>query len=118
MKCLRCGKIHPDDVKVCKECGFSFEAFKQYKKVKEKEDPEIDPKQKAALIDNPLLTFIFGLLSVMLPIYIFSFLTFYMYKKPSKVKLETLRNFGNVLAYIGIAISIFMTVYLIWGLLD
>ena len=121
MKCMRCGKVNPDNVKQCEKCGYDFKEQlinKQLEKIiKVQDDPDIDPKQKSQLYDNPILTFIFGLLSIMLPIFVFSFLSWHMYKKPAKVKLETLRNFGNVLAYIGICVSMFVTVYLLWGIL-
>lgn len=118
IKCIRCGKENDDKNEVCSNCGYSFKEQKveeTYRKLL-KEDPVVPDEEKSGLIDSPILTFIFGILSMLLPIFVFSFLAWYNYKKPSKVKLEPFRNIGNIFAYIGAAISIFLLVYIVWGL--
>ena len=98
-KCLRCGYNNKDEALKCEKCEFSFEeqaVLEKLKKYTQRDDPIVDSKDKASLIDNPILTFIFGILSLMLPIFIFSFLAWHMKKKPSKTKLVPFRNIGNI----------------------
>lgn len=119
-KCLRCGHINKDDALECEKCQFSFKeqaVLEELKKYTTKEDPIVAEKNKSSLIDNPVLTFIFGILSIMLPFFLFSFLTWYMKKKPSKTKLIPFRNIGNVFAYIGFVLSIIIVGYFIWNLI-
>lgn len=122
MKCQRCGKVNDDQALVCEKCGYHVQEQKINleidKIIQTKEDPDVDPKNRSQLYDNPILTLVFGLLSIMLPVFIFSFVAWHMYKKPAKVKLEVFRNFGNALAYVGICVSMFVTVYFVWGLLS
>ncbi|MGI6710963.1 MAG: hypothetical protein ACOX4W_05920 [Bacilli bacterium] len=118
MKCLRCGKESLDDAIVCEECGFNFKEHEMYLKyIKPKEDDKVEKGKESDLIDNPILTFVFGLLSMMIPIFLFSFLAFRFYKKPSKAKLIPLKNVGNIMAYIGVGLSIFIIIYAIISIL-
>lgn len=125
MKCLRCGKIVDDNTKVCPNCSFEFEDLKKYKTIKvEVDDDNMNSKDKVITIDNPILTFIFGLLSLLfgltllahgLPIpFIFVILfflsfsaAFYFSVKPTRVKLKPVRTFGIVMAYIGLAVTLY-----------
>ena len=102
-KCLRCGKIHEDDIKKCDVCSYPFPLYEQIK-VK-KEDSNTNPSD---LIDYPLLTFVFGLLSLLLPIYLFSFLAIKLSKKPCKESLLHFRQFGLILAYLGVIVTTFI----------
>ncbi|HHU21292.1 MAG TPA: hypothetical protein GXZ51_02475 [Acholeplasma sp.] len=119
IRCIRCGMENDDKNEVCGNCGYSFKEQKveeEYRKLL-REDPSVPEEERSGLVDSPILTFVFGLLSMLLPILVFSFLAWYNYKKPSKVKLEPLRNLGNIFAYIGAALSIFLLVYIVWGLI-
>ena len=134
MKCLRCGKELPEGTAICDECGFNFlEDVKITKIISEKTDPVVSGKNKSILIDNPVLTFIFGILSVFGMIFFFSYpgfvvlyfvgdliligLTMLFSKKPAKVKLEPTRNVGVGMAYVALALTAFKAVYFIIGTL-
>ena len=119
MKCIRCGKESSDDALVCDECGFNFKDHEMYLKyIKVKEDDKVVIGKESDLIDNPIMTFVFGLLSIMLPFFLFSFIAFRFFKKPTKAKLIPLKNVGIVMAYIGIALSIFVLIYAIISFYD
>jgi len=134
MKCLRCGKELPDGAAVCDECGFNFKEDELITKIiSEKADPVVSEKNKSILIDNPVLTFIFGILSVFGMIFFFLYpgfvvlyfvldlvligLTMLFSKKPAKVKLEPTRNVGVGMAYVALALTVFKAVYFIIGTL-
>ncbi len=134
MKCLRCGKELPEGTAVCDECGFNFEEDGKITKIiSEKADPAVSEKTKSILIDNPVLTFIFGILSifgmlffVLYPGFVVLYfgldlvltgLTMLFSKKPAKVKLEPTRNVGVGMAYVALALTIFKAVYFIIGTL-
>jgi len=122
MKCLRCGVEVPDDMKVCENCGFNLESLKDYKTVYVEVDPEMDKKTKISMIDAPIVTFVLGLLCMLnsililgsgrpIPIlYLITFAIFFGFcffasTKKALVKLKPLREFGIILAYI----SLFLT---------
>lgn len=114
MKCIRCGKESSADAIACEECGFNFKDHDTYLKyMKPAEDGHVTPGKESDLIDNPVLTFVFGILSMMLPIFIFSFIAFKFSKRPAKAKLIPLRNVGTILAYSGIGVSIFVVLVVI-----
>lgn len=116
-KCVRCGKNVDDDAQVC-ECGFDFHRYEIEKKyLSPKEDPVVPKGEESSLIDNPILTFIFGILSMALPIFVFSLLAFRFASKPSKVKLEKFQKIGNVFAYIGVGLTLFIWSYILIGLI-
>ncbi|MCK9536486.1 MAG: hypothetical protein M0R05_02670 [Bacilli bacterium] len=134
MKCLRCGQEIPNKTVICDNCGFNFEEHKLYEKyLKRSVDPEVPDEHKASLIDNPVLTLIFGALSVLfsflfitastitiiyLILLILSvFLTFYLSSKPSKTKLRPLRNIGIGMVYFAVGLVIFKIVYQLLGVL-
>ena len=123
MKCLRCGKIVSDVEKICPVCGFDLEAQKNYKKIAVEVDGDVDDKHKIILIDNPILTFIFGLLALMLALtiavdpgltfffillFVLTFsLCFFFSTKPCRVKLKPVRTFGLVMGYIGLGLTLY-----------
>lgn len=123
MKCLRCGKIVSDDEKSCPECGFDLEAQKNYKKIIIEVDDYTDKKQKIILIDNPILTFIFGLIALMFALtiavdpgltfffvllFVLTFsLCFFFSTRPTRVKLKPVRTFGLIMGYIGLALTLY-----------
>lgn len=133
MKCLRCGLEVEDDIDVCPNCEFSFKEHKTYVKVAIEEDPDLPDEEKVKLIDNPILTLLFGFVSILtggmffllrefviifLILAILSFvLTFILSVKPTKVKLKPLREFGMVLGYLGIGLTIMRIVSEIIGLI-
>ena len=134
MKCLRCGKELPEGTAVCDECGFNFKEDELITKIiSEKADPVVSEKNRSILIDNPVLTFIFGILSVFGMIFFFLYpgfvvlyfvldlvligLTMLFSKKPAKVKLEPTRNVGVGMAYVALALTVFKAVYFIIGTL-
>ena len=126
MKCIRCGaEIKETDIE-CPNCGFLASENKRYKKVKVETDVQIDDKNKIILIDNPILTFLFGLISLLLGtmnclygvndqivflyviLFVISFsLAFVFSMKETKRKLKPVRTFGVVLAYIGLALTLY-----------
>ena len=127
MKCLRCGKEHKEDVKVCDECGFDFEEMKKYKKIIIENDDDLDGKEKIILTDNPILTFIFGIISLMLGLSMFVYglpisfmmilafvvtfsLTFYFSVKPCRIKLKPVRNFGMGMGFVGLAFTLYQCI--------
>lgn len=112
-KCKRCGKLHQDDyIEICDACGFDFEEHKRIQKLfGEKEAPRA--QQPSDLIDYPVLTFIIGLLSLVLPIYVFSFIALKLAKKPSKPSLQPFSNFGKILAILGLIVSTIVVGYII-----
>ena len=123
MKCLRCGKLVDDTEKICPECGFDLEAQKNYKKITVEVDNDMDDKHKIILIDNPILTFIFGLLALMLALtiavdpgltfffillFVLTFsLCFFFSTRPTRVKLKPVRTFGLVMGYIGLGLTLY-----------
>lgn len=133
MKCLRCGKVIPSGINVCENCGFDLAEFKSKKVFREQEDPDVLEQHKVTLIDNPILTFIFGLLSVassflfataetivilyLVLVILFNVFTFKMANKPCKVKLKPLNNVGKILAYFSIGFILFRIIYQVIGIL-
>jgi len=132
MKCTRCGKEVANNVIICDNCGFNFTEHKQQEKyLKNPVDPDVPVEQRASLVDNPVLTLIFGSLSIMFSLLfiiklvvlyliimiLMVFITFYLSAKPSKVKLRPLRNVGIAMAYIAIGFILFIFAYKLIGLL-
>lgn len=123
MKCLRCGKEVNDDIKYCENCGFDVQSQKNYQVVYQESDPVVEKNKKMGLIDFPILTFLFGLLSIMnsfllalggkpiVIMFVISFallfgFCFYFSTKPCKVKLKPFREVGIILAFIGLFITL------------
>lgn len=126
MKCLRCGKEVEEGTKYCDNCGFDVESQKDYRIVYKEVDPEVEKSKKTNLIDSPVLTFIFGILSMInalliagsKPIPIFYILTFiilfgtcfYLSTRKAKVKLRPFREVGIVIAFIALALVLIIVV--------
>ena len=91
MKCRRCGKEIESDLGVCENCGYDYYEDKKLQKI-----------------------FIFGLISLILPIYIFSFLAIKLSKKPSKANLLPFKNLGKVFGIFGIFVSTFLLFYILF----
>lgn len=132
MRCIRCGKEVPEGTKICEECGFDFTEHEEFRKYfQQLEDPDVPESQKSSLIDNPVLTFIFGIITVILTflfitnaqfviiyfvgIIILSYFTLRLSTKPTKVKLIPLRNVGKWFVYFSISIIIFKIIYDLLG---
>ena len=86
MKCLRCGKEFKDKKReFCDECGYDFKEGKRLNKIlNEKQDPDVPLEKQTDLIDYPILSFIFSILGLMIPVLIFSLIAIKLSKKPSK----------------------------------
>lgn len=122
MKCERCGREIPDTKKVCDFCGFDPDSIKNLAKINVPIDPEVDDKHKIALIDMPILTFVLGLVSLLvslmlafmdlaesiifIAVYFLLFaLTFLFSTKPCKVKLKPVREMGIILGFLSFLIA-------------
>jgi len=131
MKCKSCGQEVRDTDNVCANCGFNLEEFKKQEKILVEEDPDLPESKKSTLIDSPIITFILGIISVLIALTIASYRsvviffvlleiisvlgTFFASAKICKVNLKPVRNVGVVLAYVGLAITIFKIAYVILG---
>jgi len=126
MRCIRCGNNFDEKELNCPNCGMETKEIKKYQKVTVVADREVDNKQKIILIDNPILTFIFGVLSSMLGImncvygvhdsppfmfvllFVCSFTFAYVFSmKETRLKLKPVRTTGLIFAYLGL----FLTLY-------
>ena len=117
MKCLRCGKEFKDkNREFCDECGYDFNEGKRLNKIlNEKQDPDVPLHKQTDLIDYPILSFVFSILGLMIPIALFSILAIRFSKKPSKANLIPLANVGYVFGILGIAISsLVILIIIIW----
>ena len=117
MKCLRCGKEFKDKKReFCDECGYDFNEGKRLNKIlNEKQDPDVPLHKQTDLIDYPILSFVFSILGLMIPIALFSILAIRFSKKPSKANLIPLANVGYVFGILGIAISsLVILIIIIW----
>jgi len=113
MKCRRCGKEIESDLGVCENCGYDYYEDKKLQKIFKVKKENVNVTS-TDLIDYPILTFIFGLISLILPIYIFSFLAIKLSKKPSKANLLPFKNLGKVFGIFGIFVSTFLLFYILF----
>lgn len=114
-KCKRCGKMHEDDyIEVCDVCGFDFEEHIKVSRILSEAEPSIQQVRNSDLLDFPILTFVFGIVGLILPIFIFSFIAIHFSKRPAKDSLEPLRNLGRIFGYVGMFISMIAIVYIIF----
>lgn len=137
MRCIRCGTIFEEKENECPNCGMLTSEIKKYKKHTVETDSKLDDKHKIVLVDNPVLTFIFGLLSLMLGIinclygvnnymvylYVILFvivfsLAFIFSMKDTKVNLKPIRTFGIILAYGGLALTLYGLIMFLLGFLN
>lgn len=135
-KCKSCGFKVTEDMDICPKCGFDLAEHRTYEKVIVAEDPEIEESKKTNLVDNPILAFILGIVSVVLSFvtvvsatygdYIIAYiillivavvLTYYLSNKPAKVKLKPFANVGKWLAIFAIGFFIFKIFYDLFGLI-
>ncbi len=115
MKCERCGKdFQEKSFEVCDNCGYDVsEGLRIKKALHEKIDD--GQRHKTDLIDFPILSFIFGIVGMLLPIVIFSVLAIVFGKKPAKSNLIPLSHIGEVFGYLGLAVSVvFVFCFFLW----
>lgn len=119
MKCLRCGKDFKDQkVEVCDSCGYDFKEGERLNKIlNEKKDPDVPKHQQSDLIDYPILSFVFSIFGLILPVFLFSVLAIKFSKKPSKANLIPFANVGHVFGILGIAVSVLFALIMILYLL-
>lgn len=124
MKCLRCGKDVPENTKYCENCGFDVESQKDYKTVYKEVDPILEGKKKVALVDYPVLTFLFGIIAMMNAIMysvmgsILLIITFCLFfgscfffsTRQTKVKLKPFREVGIIIGFLALAVMIISTI--------
>ncbi|HHU55703.1 MAG TPA: zinc-ribbon domain-containing protein [Acholeplasmataceae bacterium] len=99
--CKHCGNVVDDDVLICIHCGFEIPE-------EEKEKPKlikVETQSTTDLIDFPILSFALGILSLIIPIYLFSILAIKLSKRPAKPSFIPLSKLGNIFGYIGLFIS-------------
>lgn len=108
IKCRRCGKVFEDDnVEVCDVCGYNFAEGKKLGEVFDvKSDPEVDETKQTDLFDFPILCFVFGILGLLLPIFVFSILAIKLSKKPAKANLVPFSKIGYIMGIIGLFVSV------------
>jgi uncharacterized membrane protein YvbJ len=117
MKCLRCGKEFKEkNREFCDECGYDFNEGKRLNKIlNEKQDPDVPENKQTDLIDYPILSFVFSILGLMIPVMLFSILAIKLSKKPSKANLIPFANVGYVFGILGVAISsLVILILIIW----
>jgi ribosomal protein L37E len=114
MKCERCGKVFQEAVEVCDNCGLDFDTNRKIKKTLSIKKEPIKYNTTSDLVDYPILTFITGLLSLIIPLYIFSFIAIRLSKKPSKVSLIPFANLGKVFGYFGFLVSTIFIGYILF----
>lgn len=107
MKCKRCGKVFNENVEVCDECGYNFlEGEKASKLLDEKKDPTTTEHNKYDLIDFPILSFVFSVLGLIIPVFVLSFLAIHLSKKPAKASLVPFSKVGFVFGILGLVVSL------------
>lgn len=132
-KCVRCGKLVEEKFDVCDNCGFDFLKYEAEQKVFKKEEEPIVPRNiKTNLIDNPVFTFIFGILAILSSLHfvtskgivveyliysvIYIFITMVFSIKQVSVKMKEVRNVGKWMGNIAFAITLYKIVYEIFGI--
>lgn len=114
MKCERCGKVFKEVVEVCDNCGFDFDENRKIKKILNIKKEPTKYNTTSDLVDYPVLTFITGLLALIIPLYIFSFIAIKLSKKPSKSSLIPFSNLGKVFGYFGFLVSTIFIGYILF----
>lgn len=115
MKCLRCGKEYEDNtIEVCKECGYDFKEGERVNKIlNTKEDPYVPENKQTDLFDYPILSFVFSILGLIVPVMVLSVIAIILSKKPAKANLIPVANVGFVFGILGVAISSLFFIILI-----
>ncbi len=127
MKCKSCGAEIAEDTVICENCGFNVAEHKRLERVVVYDDPEVDKSERAGLVDNPVLAFIFsilanifGVLFVVSPVIIilyallfvgFNVLTFVFANKKARIKFKPIADIAKVLAYLSIAFVLLKFVF-------
>lgn len=116
MKCIRCGKVFERPVEVCDVCSFNFKEYEQISKYLEiGPKPEDLSDNKSDLVDRPILAFVFGILGlIFIGTFIFSILATTISQKPAKSSLRHVRKVGIILGYIGIGLSAFVDIIILY----
>ncbi len=114
MKCERCGKVFKEHVDICDNCGFDFEEDRILKKKLNLKYDESLYSNNTDLIDYPILTFILGILSMIIPIFLFSIIALILAKKESNSNYIPAKNIGKVLAILGLFASVAALLYIIF----
>lgn len=119
MKCVRCGKVFDKPVDVCDICSFNFKEYAILNKYLDLgPKPEDMSDSKGDLVDRPILAFVFGLLGlILIGTFIFSIFAVRISKKPAKSSLKHIRMVGIIMGYIGIVISAFIDIILLYLLI-
>lgn len=120
IKCIRCGKKHEKNVKICDNCGFIFtEREKYYRHYYEGPKPEDMTDNQADLVEKPILSFIFGIIGLVLPgTFIFSILAIRIAPNPARSSLQYVQKMGKFLGYLGIIVSSLVIIILSYALIN
>lgn len=105
-KCLRCGKENPDDAKVCPDCEYEF--------IKLDSEAKPEYKYESDLKDYPIFGFIFSVVGMILPIFIFSIVGILMSKKPAQNNLKPFKMLALVFGITGIVLSVGFVSFLVY----
>lgn len=108
-KCVNCGNVVEDDISICEQCGFDLTIKKQ----KEEKSIKVKTDIPTDLIDYPILSFIFGIIALIIPIFIFSFIAIKFSQRPCKPSFEPVANLGRIFGYLGFFISIIFIGFII-----
>ncbi|MCI5939508.1 MAG: hypothetical protein SOU07_06720 [Bacilli bacterium] len=107
MKCKRCGKVFNENVEVCDECGYNFvQGEKDSKLYDEKKDPQVSEQNKFDLIDYPILSFVFSVVGLVIPVFVLSALAIHLSKKPAKSSLIPFSKLGFIFGILGLVVSL------------
>lgn len=119
IKCLRCGTIYDKQVKECEKCGYQFSKRElHYRKYYEGPKPEDMSDNQSDLVERPVLSFIFGILGLVLPgTFIFSVLAITIAPRPARSNLVYVQRFGKFLGYLGIIVSAVVVIILVYLLI-
>lgn len=112
-KCVSCGTMVKDDLDICPNCGYSFIEATYNKKEIKKEDIITKDTKESDLVDYPVLSFVFGIIGLLVPVFIFSFLAVRFAKKPAKENLIPCRTIGKIMGYIGYGMTVIFVILII-----
>lgn len=113
MKCIRCGKDMGES-KVCNNCGYDISIDNRVKRILKVKPDMSEHQNPTDLLDYPILSFIVGIIGIMIPIYFFSFLALKLSQKPAKPSYEPFQNLGKILAYVGFTVSTGLVLFLFY----
>lgn len=113
-KCASCGKEVKKEEIICEYCGFDFELARRQSRIIKEPQESTNYQSRSDLFDYPILTFVLGIVALIVPIYLFSVLAIKMSKKSTKPSLEPLMNMGRFLGYLGFIVSTIFIVFLLY----